>query len=55
MHNKAPLQSKDYDENDDIKPDTWEDCNNCIHNRESIISWNCIKCSGFDRYEKARD
>lgn len=25
-------------------------CNNCIHNG----SWTCIKCSGFDHYEKAR-
>ena len=23
-------------------------CNSCIHNG----TWDCIKCSGFDRYEK---
>ena len=35
------------------KTDTLPSCNNCIHNGEWSSTGNCIKCSCFDRYEKA--
>lgn len=36
-------------DNEESKSSNWEDCNNCMHNG----SYTCIKCSGFDHYEKA--
>lgn len=33
------------------KTDNLPSCNSCAHNG----TWNCIKCSGFDGYEKSED
>lgn len=39
-----------YHTEEEKKTDDLPSCNNCIHNG----TWDCIKCSGFDRYERAR-
>lgn len=33
--------------------DNLPSCNNCVHNGERASTGNCIKCSGFDRYERS--
>ena len=38
--------------NNAIKPDTTPSCNSCLHNGEWSSIGNCIKCRGFDRYER---
>ena len=35
-----------------IKPDTTPSCNSCLHNGEWSSIGSCIKCRGFDRYER---
>lgn len=44
-------RSKFYKSETEKKTDNLPSCNNCSHNG----TWNCIKCSGFDGYEKSED
>lgn len=39
-----------YHTEDEKKTDNLPSCNNCIHNG----TWDCIACSLFNKYERAR-
>lgn len=44
-------RSKSYESEVEKKTNDLPSCNSCAHNG----TWNCIKCSGFNGYEKSED